>query len=306
MDNTGKEDSLNPPDSTRKAIVDESKLIVVKVGTRVLTTPNGLIDEERISNIANDLCDLTDSGKRVVLVSSGAVGAGMSQLGIRKRPTDVSQLQAVAAIGQAHLINIYNRTMQSRGHHAAQVLLTADDVDNRQRYLNVRNTLFAALEMGAIPVVNENDTVAVEELITTFGDNDHLAARVTNLLQARLLIILSDVDGLFNGHPDDPESQLIDIVTSIDDQVMRYINDQQNHLSRGGMASKIAAARAVTLSGEHMIIARGNQANTLRDIFMGLKVGTLFVAKSKSLAPRKRWLGYSLQPAGKIILDEVP
>lgn len=304
MDNLGSIGNNADCDLVRKTIIADCELIVIKVGTRVLTHPSGEIDEERISQIANDICDLSDSGKRVVLVSSGAVGAGMSRLALKQRPADIARLQAIAAIGQAHLINVYNRTMQSRGYHAAQVLLTADDIEHRGRYLNVRNTLFSALEMGAIPIINENDTVAVDELVRKFGDNDHLAARVTHLLQAGLLIILSDIDGLYDGHPDDPNSKLIDTVTVIDERIETYVKDRANHLSRGGMASKIAAAKALTISGENMIIAKGNRSGTLHGIFQGKKIGTLFIAKDKSMTPRKRWLGYCLQPLGKIMLDD--
>ena len=288
----------------RKDVIAVSKLLVVKVGTRVLTHETGVIDEAQIEALSNDLCDLVESGKRVVLVSSGAVGAGMSQLGLRERPTDVAKLQAIAAIGQAHLINVYNRTFQKRGFHAAQVLLTADDLNHRARYLNVRNTLFSLLSLRAIPVINENDTVAVDELIATFGDNDRLAAMVTNLLQAGLLIILSDVEGLYDGPPDAPGSQLVDTVVSIDERVMSFVRDRQNHLSRGGMASKIAAAKAVTSAGENVIIARGRREKVLHEICQAKTVGTLFIAKGKSVTPRKRWLSFSVQPRGKILLDQ--
>ena len=288
----------------RKDVIAVSKLLVVKVGTRVLTHETGVIDEAQIEALSNDLCDLVESGKRVVLVSSGAVGAGMSQLGLRERPTDVAKLQAIAAIGQAHLINVYNRTFQKRGFHAAQVLLTADDLNHRARYLNVRNTLFSLLSLRAIPVINENDTVAVDELIATFGDNDRLAAMVTNLLQAGLLIILSDVEGLYDGPPDAPGSQLVDTVVSIDERVMGFVRDQQNQFSRGGMASKISAAKAVTSAGENVIIARGRREKVLHEICQAKTVGTLFIAKGKSVTPRKRWLSFSVQPRGKIVLDQ--
>jgi glutamate 5-kinase len=288
----------------RKEIVTDCNLIVVKVGTRVLTHPGGGIDQQHITQLANDLCDLVAKGRRVVLVSSGAVGAGMSQLKLANRPTDVAQLQAVAAIGQAHLINIYNETIKARGYHAAQVLLTADDLNDRARYLNVRNTLFSVMSLGAIPIINENDTVAVEELVATFGDNDRLAALVTNLLQARLLIILSDIEGLYDRHPDDPAATLVDTVMSIDECVMKFVSDRKNQLSRGGMSSKINAAKAVTNAGENVIIARGRRPHVLKDICDGKKIGTLFIAKGKSVTPRKRWISSSVQPRGKLFLDD--
>ena len=288
----------------RSTIIADSELVVIKLGTRVLTDDNGVLDEAHIATIADDICNLVKAGKRIVVVSSGAVGAGMSRLKLTRRPTDVARLQAVAAIGQAHLINVYNRTMQQRGFHAAQVLLTANDIEDRSRYLNVRNTLFAAMELGAIPIVNENDTVATDELIRTFGDNDHLAARVATLLQAELLILLSDIEGLYDAHPDQPNSKLIDTVTELDEKVMQYVNDSANQLSRGGMASKIEAARAITAAGDNMIIAKGKRPGILQEIFAGKQVGTLFLAKDKLVSPRKRWLGFGLHSQGRILLDD--
>ncbi len=190
----------------RQEIAATAHTLVVKVGTRVLTHADGRLDEERIAGLAEDISGAYESGHRVVLVSSGAVGAGMSQLGLKQRPTDLAKLQAVAAVGQTRLIETYDRTFRKHGRHAAQVLLTADDISHRTRYLNVRNTLLSLLEFHAVPIINENDTVAVDELMTTFGDNDRLAALVTNLLRAQLLVILSDVDGLYNGDPREPGS----------------------------------------------------------------------------------------------------
>ena len=175
--------------------------IVVKVGTRVLTRDDGQLHEDRIAQLAQQVDSLRAGGRKVALVSSGAVGAGMGRLGLKSRPTDLAHLQAVAAIGQSLLVEAYERALWTRGHHAAQVLLTAEDLEHRPRYLNARNTLVTLLELGAVPIINENDTVSVDELQTTFGDNDRLAAIVTNLLRAPLLVLLSDVDGLYDGDP---------------------------------------------------------------------------------------------------------
>ena len=161
---------------------------MVKIGTRALTTSSGILCEDRITSLANDILTVIESGKQVVLVSSGAVGAGIGQLGIDQRPTDLGQLQAVASVGQSHLVQSYDQAFKAKGHHAAQILLTAEDIDNRTRYLNVRNTILSLFEFGAVPIINENDTVAVEELQTTFGDNDRLAALVTNLLSFLMLM----------------------------------------------------------------------------------------------------------------------
>jgi glutamate 5-kinase len=290
-------------DLLRQEIAASTKTVVVKVGTRVLTHEGGTLNQDRIARLAEELSLIHESGRRVVLVSSGAVGAGMSQLGLKQRPTDLPKLQAVAAIGQTNLIEAYDRTFRKHGRHAAQVLLTAGDLDDRTRYLNVRNTLRTLLEFGAIPVINENDTVAVDELMTTFGDNDRLSAMVTNLLRAQLLIILSDIDGLYDGDPADPNSQLVSTVTRLDDVVYSYVRDKRTGLSKGGMASKLEAARIATTSGENVIVASGHKAGVLGQIMAGQQVGTLFIARGKSISPLKRWIGFSAQTRGRIILD---
>ena len=189
-------------DIVRQEIATTATTLVVKVGTRVLTRSDGTLDLERINLLAQDLHEAMATGRKVVLVSSGAVGAGMGRLGLKSRPTDLAQLQAVAAAGQSLLVEAYERSLQKYGRHVAQVLLTAEDLDHRQRYLNARNTIQALLGYGVLPIINENDTISVYELQTTFGDNDRLAAIVTNLLQAPLLVLLSDVDGLYDGDPD--------------------------------------------------------------------------------------------------------
>ena len=246
---------------------------------------------------------LRSPARRVVLVSSGAVGAGISKLSMKQRPTDLAKLQAVAAVGQTHLIQAYERTFAKHGRHAAQVLLTAEDMDDRTRYLNVRNTLLSILELGAIPVINENDTVSVEELMTTFGDNDRLAALVTNLIRAPLLIVLSDIEGLYDGDPSKETSQLVSTVDKIDEQVLSYVRDKKTGLSKGGMASKLEAARIVTQAGENMIIASGRQQDVLTRLMAGEPLGTLFRAQGKGITPFKRWLGFTAQTRGRISLD---
>ncbi len=291
-------------DLLRQEIAAEARLLVVKVGTRVLTTPSGQLDEARVATLAEDLHATRASGRKVVLVSSGAVGAGMGRLQIATRPTDVARLQAVAAVGQSYLVQAYDRALHRLGSLAAQVLLTAEDLNDRTRYLNVRNTLLRLLELGAIPVINENDTVSVEELATTFGDNDHLAAMVTNLLRAPLLILLSDVNGLYDGDPADPSSQVISTVTHLDDSVLALARDGAQELSKGGMASKLAAARMATAAGENVIIANGHQANIVSSILHGDTVGTLITAQRSTVASRKRWIGFTARPKGNLRLDE--
>jgi glutamate 5-kinase len=225
------------PDLLRQEIAATADMLVVKVGTRVLTHPDGQLDEQRIARLAEEISKIYESGRRVVLVSSGAVGSGMSLLGLKRRPTDLAQLQAVAAIGQTTLIQTYDRTFRQYGRHAAQVLLTAEDIQHRIRYLNVRNTLFSLLDFGAVPIINENDTVAVDELKTTFGDNDRLAALVTNLMRAPLLVILSDVEGLFDGDPSNPQSHVITTVDVLDESIRGWF-------AIGSRRSAKAACRA--------------------------------------------------------------
>src|SRR5688572_5022267 len=200
----------------------------------------------------------------------------MGQLGLKKRPTDVAHLQAVAAVGQTNLVEVYDRELRRHGRHGAQILLIADDLDHRTRYLNIRNTILTLLEYGAVPIINENDTVSTEELQTTFGDNDRLAAMVTNLIRAPLLVLLSDVEGLFDGDPSGTNSKLIPTVAKLDESVLALVRDKATGLSKGGMASKLEAARIATAAGENVIIASGKQPGNLRQILAGEPVGTLF------------------------------
>lgn len=291
-------------EAIRREVMSREGICVVKVGTRVLTGTKGILDPEQVGSLSRQLCEIVKSGRKVVLVSSGAVGSGMSELGLLKRPSDVASLQAVAAVGQAVLINRYNEFFRQHGFRAAQVLLTADDLDNRTRYLNVRNTLLRLLDLGAIPVINENDTVAVDELVAKFGDNDRLAALVANLLRASLLVILSDVEGLYNGDPSLPESKLLPNVPKVDDSVFDLVRDKDTGLSRGGMSSKLKAAKMVTKSGENVIIAGGRVSNILTRLVGGEVLGTLFQAQGKSLTPWKRWLGFSARVKGELAVDD--
>lgn len=290
-------------DLLRQEVAATADLVVVKVGTRVLTSPNGLLDRDRIASLAEELHQVISGGRRVALVTSGAVGAGMGQLGLKKRPTDLAHLQAVAAIGQAHLVEAYDLALRKHGRHAAQLLLTADDLDHRTRYLNVRNTIHTLMEYGAVPIINENDTVAVDELMTTFGDNDRLAAMVTNLLRAPLLVLLSDVDGLYDGDPRDPASKLIHTVTELDASITGLVREAGPGLGKGGMASKLTAARLVTTAGENCVIAGGRTPGNLARILAGETVGTLFVPRGGSVQSRKRWIGFTAQPRGRLTLD---
>jgi len=290
-------------DVLRQEIAALATTLVVKVGTQVLTGDDGLLNQAHIDQLAQQLHDVLQSGRKVILVSSGAVGAGMGRLAMTRRPTDLPQLQAVAAIGQSLLVEAYERALSLYGHHAAQVLLTAEDLEHRLRYLNARNTLLALLELGAIPIINENDTVSVEELHTTFGDNDRLAAIVTNLIRAPLLVLLSDVDGLYDGNPCKTGSKVIDTVERLDRSIYDLVRDKSGGRGKGGMASKLEAARLCTSAGENLIVANGRDSAVLAKIIAGEIVGTLFLTQGQSLAASKRWIGFSVKPRGVLQLD---
>ena len=290
-------------DTTRLDLASAARLIVVKVGTRVLTGPDGLLDAARIEALGRQFDAALADGRRIVLVSSGAVGAGMGRMGLTARPQELASLQAVAAIGQSCLIEAYERAFRGRGRHAAQVLLVADDLQDRSRYLNIRNTLRALLDYGAIPVINENDTVSVEELRTSFGDNDRLAALVATLLGAPLLLLLSDVDGLYDRHPGEPGAAILRHVPRIDAGVEGLARDRLGGLSKGGMASKIAAARIVTEAGGSCIIASGRNDQVLDEVRRGDPVGTLFTSRAAAVPAWKRWLGWSADPRGSVVVD---
>ena len=291
-------------DLVRQEILAQAKCIVVKVGTRVLTNSEGRLDFERVAELSKQLHLLKQSGKQVVLVSSGAVGSGMGRLGMATRPQDLATLQAVAAVGQCMLVQAYDQALTPVGGHAAQVLLTADDLNHRTRYLNARNTILAALRLGATPIINENDTISTEELATTFGDNDRLAALVATLIQAELLILLSDVSGLYDREPSDPEAAIVPTVSQLSDAIWGLVRDKKSGLSKGGMASKLEAARIVTTSCGSCIIAGGREPHVLERILRGESLGTLFLPQGAGVVSRKAWLGFSSKPLGKLTLDQ--
>ncbi len=286
----------------RREVVETAETFVIKIGTNVLSCEDDTLDLEKIQQISEQIHLIRKAGKQVVLVSSGAVGAGMGLLSLKERPKDLRKLQAAAATGQAHLIKLYDNSLSQYGYHAAQLLLTANDFRNRSRYLNVRNTIQTLFDYGVVPVINENDTVSVDEI--KFGDNDHLAAMVTNLIESPLLVILSVVDGLFDGDPDHPQSQRISIVKEWDDDILNYASDATSKRGTGGMKSKLQAVLSAIKVGENVIIADGNNPVVLEDILNSKDVGTLFIAKGESVPAWKRWIGYTITPRGQVIIDE--
>jgi glutamate 5-kinase len=289
-------------DLVRDEVVISARTWVVKVGTSVLTDENGRLDAGRIDHLVEQIRAVSDRGFKVALVSSGAVGAGIGQLGWKRRPESLPQLQAAAAVGQSYLIRAYDDGFRRHNRHAAQLLLTHEDFDSRPRYLNMRNTLLALFDCDAVPVINENDTISVDEI--RCGDNDRLAAMVTNLLQAPLLVILSVVDGLYRTDRDRAAPpELVPLVRQIDDEVMAWADGSKSALGTGGMQSKLAAARLVTQAGGSVIIASGTRPEPLMRILAGEPVGTLFLAHGPTHRARKRWIGLTARPRGHYIVD---
>lgn len=290
-------------DDLRSQILSKIKKVVIKIGTGILTTDDGHLDKEQIKNLAGQAVELNQMGYHVVVVSSGAVGSGMGELGIEKRPVTLPELQAVAAVGQSKLISMYDDCFKLHGYHAAQILLTREDFEDRQRYLNTCNTIHTLFRLKAIPVVNENDTISVDEI--KFGDNDALSALVTNLLNAELLIILSSVDGLYDKHPTGKsKAAVIPIVENVSDEIRQLAFDLKTKRGVGGMQTKLEAASVVTNAGESVIIANGRMDGVLKKIVQGEHIGTLFLPKHEKLASRKRWIGYTIKPKGKISIDD--
>ncbi|MFV0443023.1 MAG: glutamate 5-kinase [Planctomycetaceae bacterium] len=286
---------------SRTAVVSAARTVVVKVGSNVLSRPDDSLDPERIRAFAEQIHRIRQTGRRVVVVSSGAIAAGIGRLKLKGRPTDLPHLQAAAAAGQAHLIRTWDEAFAPFGFHAAQILVTANDFKHRVRYLNVSNTLHTLVEYDAIPVVNENDTVSIEEI--KFGDNDRLAAMVANLLPDPLLVILSIVDGLFDGDPADPVSRRIPQVDGWDDALRGMALNIKSSRGTGGMQSKLEAVRMATAVGSSVIVAAGTQPNVLDRILAGDDIGTLFLAANEHVPAWKRWIGYTLTPHGQLHLD---
>jgi glutamate 5-kinase len=289
-------------DELRQSLVSRPSTVVVKVGTNVLANKAGELDRRRIQSLAEQIARLRAAGHRIVLVSSGAIGAGVGKLGLGKRPTDLPHLQACAAVGQSALMQLYQESLNPFGIHAAQILLTASDFDARVRYLNMRNTISMLFEFNALPIINENDTVSIAEI--KFGDNDQLAAMVANLLQAPLLVLLTNVDGLYSADPrSDANAKLVTAVSHIDAAVTGMAGASKSDLGTGGMKSKLRAARLATAAGGAVVMANGSIDGILDRIFQAEPVGTLFLPHGDSVPAWKRWVGFTAQPKGTIKVD---
>ena len=277
--------------------------VVVKVGSSSLVTPEKTIDEEYIERLTNQIADLVDSGVDVVLVTSGAIAAALGPLGFNERPGDIPTLQALASVGQVQLIDIYAKQFAKRGRCVGQVLLTRNDTGSRSAYLHARETMERLMSLGVVPVVNENDTVSVDEI--RFGDNDSLAAIVGAMVSADLVIILSDIDGLYTANPrNDPNATLIDRVEEVDESVMALAGSAGSSVGTGGMLTKVRAAKALQMSGIPMAICSARRPNVLSDVVRGQDVGTLFSApKNRRESARKVWIGFAGHDMGAIVID---
>ena len=285
-----------------KLSFESARRIVVKVGSNVLTEDNGL-NLKAMRSITRQIAKLVESGLEVILVSSGAMASGIKKIGLSARPDELPKRQAVAAVGQAGLMMEYEKAFARNNLKVAQILLTSEDLSNRKRYLNARNTLNTLLSWHVVPIINENDTVWVEEI--KLGDNDNLAAMITLLMDADLLINLTDIDGLFTKDPRVyPDAELIATVTRINKDTEKYAGDIPGALGTGGMISKIKAARKVNSAGVPMVIARGDKPNILTKLYAGQKHGTFFIPQKQRLTSRKCWIAYSLKPKGAIKIDD--
>ncbi|MCQ2426660.1 MAG: glutamate 5-kinase [Lachnospiraceae bacterium] len=254
--------------------------IAVKIGTSTLTHKTGQLNIRQVENLCRILSDLKNAGHEIIMISSGAIGMGVGKLGLKSRPTDIPGKQAAAAVGQCELMDTYDRLFSVYHHTVAQILLTAADVENEERHANFRNTIFRLLELGALPIINENDTVATEEL--GIGDNDTLGAIVAVSTDADLLVLLSDIDGLYTADPRrDPTAKRIETVEKLDEKILSLGEGVGSALGTGGMKTKLRAAQIVTGNGIDMIIADGSEPALLYDIVEGKPVGTRFLGKKK-------------------------
>lgn len=281
----------------------EAKRIVVKVGTSTITYPTGKMNLGRMEKLVRELTDLANQGREIVLVTSGAIAVGMDRMGKKKRPRSIPQRQALAAVGQGALMHAYGSLFAAYGRMAGQVLLTKENSRRHHQYTNSRNALKAMLAMGVIPVVNENDAVAVDEV--KIGDNDTLSATVATLMDADVLIILSDVDGLYTANPaTDKKARLIPEVREITPDIEKLAGGAGSAAGTGGMRTKIEAAKIATRSGVTMVVASGEEDGTIRTVLNGEAVGTLFPAREEHLKARKSWLAFGRNIAGDLVVDD--
>lgn len=286
----------------RKDLFSSVKRIVVKAGSGILAGRKGL-NYQVINNITKSVSAIKKEGYEAILVSSGAIASGLRKVGQLKIPDSVAKKQAIAAAGQSSLMNAYDKAFSRNGDMSAQILITGDDLTNRRRYLNARNTIFTLLSWDIIPVINENDTVVIDEI--KFGDNDNLSAMVANMTDSQLLIILTDIDGLFDDDPRiNKNAKLIPFIERINNNIFNYASSTPGALGTGGMASKVTAAKKAVLKGIPVVIANGRKKNIINKIIKGENTGTLFTPRETSICGRKHWIAFSRSIKGEIEIDE--
>lgn len=282
--------------------IKEAKRIVVKVGTSTLTYENGRLNLNRIELLVKQIADLMNQGKEMIFVSSGATAAGLVPLGFKERPKDITTRQACASVGQGILLHMYEKIFREYGHTVGQILLTKEDSSNRSRYLNLRNTLFALLKLGVVPIINENDVVAIDEY--KIGDNDTLSATVASIIEADLLIILSDIEGLYTANPQsDPNAELIHTVDVITPHIYEISGGAGSNRGTGGMYTKIQAAHIAVNSGVDMVISSGEHPDSIRAVLDGQLRGTLFVGHEGKPHMKKRWMAFGSRLKGSVTVD---
>lgn len=285
----------------RQQHLSKARRVVLKLGSAVLTAPEGL-NQPLIARLVGEMGHLRHGEREFILVSSGAIAAGCRKLGLSSRPLGIPQQQAVAAAGQSSLMLTYEEAFATHGLKVAQILLTHDDLAARSRFLNARNTIFTLLQWQVVPIINENDTVATDEL--KFGDNDNLAALICNLVEADLLILLTDIDGLYDRDPrEDPKARFVPLVETFDAALEKAASRRPGALGRGGMSSKIQAAKKAAAAGVPTLIANGLTPGILQQIFAGEEVGTLVLPQTQRLKSRQYWLAYNVSPQGAILVD---
>lgn len=292
---------MTTPALTRKEAIKRARRIVVKIGSTVLTTRNAGVNTRRIAEICEDLAWLMEQKKEVVVVTSGAVAAGMGRLGLKEKPKAIELKQAAASVGQSALMRIYEKSLDRYGIGVGQMLLTSADLTDRRRFLNARNTLQRLIEYRVIPIINENDTVSVEEL--KFSDNDNLAAMVTNLAGADALVILSDVDGLFDKDPGNADARLISDVAKITPEIELMAGGSCSIVGTGGMCSKLTAAKKSAAGGAACFIVNGKTPGNIRALFSGEPVGTYFMPGESRMTSKKHWIAYAMKGKGRVVLD---
>ena len=284
-----------PARDTRERVIANASQVVVKVGTHSICDDAGRPDRQAIGRLAEQIALAMRRGVSMTLVASGAIGSGLGELGLAERPKTMPHLQAAAAVGQGQLMRTFHDVFAEYGVRVAQVLVTRDDFDDRTRYLNIRNTLRALAEYDALPIINENDTVAVDEI--RFGENDVLAAIVASMMGADLLVILTVVDGLMK------DGRVIDVIERVDDETMSLVRTERTALGTGGMGTKLQAADLMIRAGEAAVIANAATEDVLTRILSGERVGTVFVPAERKMSHRRRWIGHVSRPLGKVAVD---